>query len=77
MEENGRFTPSVIAYGDDTFPKGTASAVARNFAAAPKGVPLGELAKPEALTEGVTPYNKKETTAQCCAMVSLVTVSNS
>ena len=27
-----------------TFPKGTALAVAGNFAAAPKGVPLGELA---------------------------------
>ena len=38
-------TPSVIAYGDATFPKGTASAVAGNFAAAPKGVPLGELSR--------------------------------
>ena len=37
-------TPSVIACGDATFPKGTASAMAGNFAAAPKGVPLGELA---------------------------------
>ena len=27
-----------------TFPKGTALAVAGNFAAAPKGVPLGEVA---------------------------------
>ena len=38
-------TPSVIAYGDATFPKGTALAMAGNFAAAPKGVPLGELAR--------------------------------
>ena len=37
-------TPSVIACGDATFPKGTALAVAGNFAVAPKGVPLGELA---------------------------------
>ena len=37
-------TPSVIACGDATFPKGTALAVAGNFAAAPKGAPLGELA---------------------------------
>ena len=37
-------TPSVIACGDATFPKGTASAVAGNFTALPKGVPLGELA---------------------------------
>ena len=36
-------TPSVIACGDATFPKGTALAVAGNFAAAPKGAPLGEL----------------------------------
>ena len=28
-----------------TFPKGTASVVAGNFAAAPKGVPLGELSR--------------------------------
>ena len=40
----GELTPSVIAYGDATFPKGTASAVAGKFAAAPKGSPLGELA---------------------------------
>ena len=33
-------TPSVIACGDATFPKGTASAVAGNFTALPKGVPL-------------------------------------
>ena len=39
----GEPTPSVIAYGDATFPKGTASAAAGNFAAAPKGVPLGEV----------------------------------
>ena len=38
-------TPSVIAYGDATFPKGTALAMAGNFAAAPKGSPLGELAR--------------------------------
>ena len=37
-------TPSVIACGDATFPKGTALAVAGNFEAAPKGAPLGELA---------------------------------
>ena len=37
-------TPSVIACGDATFPKGTALVVAGSFAAAPKGVPLGELA---------------------------------
>ena len=39
-----RNTPSVIAYGDATFPKGTASVVAAKFPAQPKGVPLGELA---------------------------------
>ena len=44
VEENGRVTPSVKAYGFDTFPKGTASAVAGNFLAVPKGSPLGELA---------------------------------
>ena len=37
-------TPSVITCGDATFPKETASEVAGNFAAALKGVPLGELA---------------------------------
>ena len=37
-------TPSVIACGDATFPKGTASAVAENSVTALKGVPLGELA---------------------------------
>ena len=36
-------TPSVIACGDATFPKGTALAVAAKFPAAFKGVPLGEL----------------------------------
>ena len=36
--------PSVIACGDATFPKGTASAVAAKFPAVSKGVPLGELA---------------------------------
>ena len=45
-------TPSVIACGDATFPKGTALAMAGNFAAVPKGVPLGELS-PQA-TEGVS-----------------------
>ena len=40
----GGDTPSVIAYGDATFPKGTASVVATKFPASPKGVPLGELA---------------------------------
>ena len=38
-------TPSVIACGDATFPKGTASAVAAKFPAKLKGVPLGELAR--------------------------------
>ena len=38
-----RATPSVKACGFATFPKGTAFAAAGNFAAAPKGVPLGEL----------------------------------
>ena len=39
-------TPSVIAYGDATFPRRVkASAVAGNFAAVPKGSPLGELAR--------------------------------
>ena len=48
-----------------TFPRWVkASAVAGKFAAAPKGVPLGELAKPQALPEGVNLHNKKETTAQ-------------
>ena len=37
-------TPSVIAFGDATFPKGTASVVAAKLPAVPKGVPLGELA---------------------------------
>ena len=37
-------TPSVIACGDATFPKGTASVVAAKFPALLKGVPLGELA---------------------------------
>ena len=37
-------TPSVIACGDATFPKGTASEVVARFPAQPKGVPLGELA---------------------------------
>ena len=45
-------------------PRGRLFAVAGNFAAAPKGAPLGELAKPQALTEGVAHINKKETTAQ-------------
>ena len=39
----GGDTPSVIAYGDATFPKGTASAVVVKFSAQLKGVPLGEL----------------------------------
>ena len=45
VTENGSCgdTPSVIACGDATFPKGTALAVAGNFAAALKGAPLGEL----------------------------------
>ena len=37
-------TPSVIACGDATFPKGTAFRNAVKFAALPKGAPLGELA---------------------------------
>jgi len=37
-------TPSVIACGDATFPKGTALVAAGKFAATLKGVPLGELA---------------------------------
>ena len=36
-------TPSVIAYGDATFPKGTALSTAAKFPATTKGVPLGEL----------------------------------
>ena len=40
----GGGTPSVIAYGDATFPKGTASVAAAKFPSQPKGVPLGELA---------------------------------
>ena len=43
----GKATPSVIAYGDATFPKGTASVVATRFPAQSKGVPLGELAANE------------------------------
>ena len=38
-------TPSVIAYGDATFPKGTAFRGGGNLAAAPKGAPLGELSR--------------------------------
>ena len=41
MRRVPRATPSVIAYGDATFPKGTASAVAARFPAQSKGVPLG------------------------------------
>ena len=47
MHRAPRATPSVIAYGDATFPKGTASAVAARFPAQSKGVPLGELAANE------------------------------
>ena len=39
-----RLLPLVAA----TFPKGTALVVAGNFAAAPKGAPLGELASSKA-----------------------------
>ena len=39
----GDITPSVIAYGDATFPKGTAFVVTANLATPPKGAPLGEL----------------------------------
>ena len=38
-------TPSVIAYGDATFPKGTAFRGGGNLAAAPKGAPLEELSR--------------------------------
>ena len=38
----------LAALRQSTFPKGTALAVAGNFAAAPKGVPLGELASSKA-----------------------------
>ena len=38
-------TPSVIACGDATFPKGTAFSTAESFAATTKGSPLGELAR--------------------------------
>ena len=38
-------TPSVIAYGDATVPKGTAFRGGGNLAAAPKGAPLGELSR--------------------------------
>ena len=38
-------TPSVIACGDATFPKGTAFVVAGNFTILPKGAPLGELSR--------------------------------
>ena len=59
-------------------PRGRLFAVAGNFAAAPKGAPLGELAKPQALTEGVLLFlQKKKPLHKNCAMVSLVTVSNS
>ncbi len=58
-------------------PKGAPFGVAAKFAATAKAVPLGKVAKPQALTEGVAHINKKETTAQSCAMVSFVTVSNS
>ena len=37
-------TPSVIACGDATFPKGTASVATGTFISTTKGVPLGELA---------------------------------
>ena len=36
-------TPSVIACGDATFPKGTALVAAAKFPATTKGAPLGEL----------------------------------
>ena len=44
LSSQGELTPSVIAYGDATFPKGTALAVVIKLPAAPKGSPLGELA---------------------------------
>ena len=50
---------------------GTAQAVTERVRA-----PLGELAKPQALTEGGKPQKKKPLHKNC-AMVSLVTVSNS
>ena len=43
LRKRPRVTPSVIACGDATFPKGTASAAVENFAAIHKGAPLGEL----------------------------------
>ena len=52
-----RFTPSVIAYGDATFPKGTAFVPAGRFKAPPKGVPLGKLAASEtSRLKGYFPY---------------------
>ena len=42
--EGGATPFRLAASRQATFPKGTALAMAGNFAAAPKGVPLGELA---------------------------------
>ena len=50
-------TPSVIACGDATFPKGTASAVAAKFPAEPKASPRG-MTSP-APGEDVTAGDKK------------------
>ena len=51
------FTPSVIACGDATFPKGTAFVPAGRFKAPPKGVPLGKLAASEtSRLKGYSPY---------------------
>ena len=50
-------TPSVIACGDATFPKGTAFVPAGRFKAPPKGVPLGKLAASEtSRLKGYSPY---------------------
>ena len=54
----GGVTPSVIACGDATFPKGTASVAAAKFPSQPKGVPLGELANGVSL-RGFASINKK------------------
>ena len=53
----GGLTPSVIACGDATFPKGTAFVPAGRFKAPPKGVPLGKLAASEtSRLKGYSPY---------------------
>ena len=53
----GDIIPSVIAYGDAAFPKGTASAAAGKFPAELKGSPGGSC---RAATEGLLMEKRKK-----------------